>query len=230
MNKTRKIIENAKFHLQIFVPLLIVVIIGSAIRTGILTDPNFNAGRIPTIIIGSLIGSTILYTLFLVYSKIQSTKDNKKALKKINEYINAINTPYTIISKESFSKKIKTHEFDILGISYVPFVTVEIYMFDMEFSTKNTDIDNTPPKDRKQKTKRHIKEYIKNNIRPEISGQCRFINFYPKNYKENQSGNDGLSIGIDQSTTLKYPKDVYESLVKIKNELIEYQHKTGNQQ
>ncbi len=228
MNKTRKTTEQAKFHLQIYSIITIVLAILISIMQYIKTFPAFNTSLVPAIIFGSVIGSTILYTPFLLYSKIQSTKNNKKAAIKINEYLNATNTTYITISKKSSGKKIKTPDFDKLGISYIPFETIEIYMFDIELSTKNTG--NTPTKDRKQKTKRHIKEYIKTNIRPVISGQCRFIDFYPKDDPDNSSGNDTLTIGIDQSTALKYPKDVYKSLVKIKNELIEYQHKTGNQQ
>jgi len=231
INKTRKTIENAKFHLQIYSMITIVLAILISIMQYIKTFPAFNTSLVPAIILGSVIGSTILYTPFLIYSKIQSIKNNKKAAIKINEYLNAINIIHTTISKKFLGKKIKTRDFDKLGISYIPFETVEIYMFDIELSTKNTDTGNIPRKDRKQKTKRHIKEYIKTSIRPEISGQCRFINFYPKNHDKNTSDNDTLTIGIEQSTALKYPKDVYESLVKIKDELIEYQQKTktGNE-
>ena len=228
MNKTKKTIESTKFHLQLYSMILAALTIIFAITLYTITYPDFNNSLIPTILLGSLIASTAVYTSFLIYSKIQNIKYNKKAQEKIREYTNAINTTQTTLSEGPSSIKIKTPEFDKLGISYIPFETIEIYMFDIELSTKNTG--NITPKDRKQKTKRHIKEYIKTSIRPEISDQCRFTDFYPKEDPDNSSGNDTLIIGIGHSTALKYPKEVYESLVKIKNELIEYQHKTGNQQ
>ncbi len=79
MNKTRKPTEQAKFHLQIYSMITIVLVILISIMQYIKTFPAFNTSLVPAIILGSVIGSTILYTPFLVYKKIQSIKDNKKA-------------------------------------------------------------------------------------------------------------------------------------------------------
>ncbi len=78
MNKTRKTTKQAKFHLQIYSLITIVLVILISIMQYIKTFPAFNTALVPAIILGSVIGSTILYTSFLLYSKIQSIKNNNQ--------------------------------------------------------------------------------------------------------------------------------------------------------